>query len=167
MTDDSIEKLGYSYGEAARTTSLGLSSLYELTKAGVIRVVRVGNRAILNGEDVRRVVREGHDPRPRMPPIRRGDEHYRSKAQRSTDQGLARYLWPTPDRQTPGISSAAGRDSEPTAPAAAGGPVAAGCSQPQPSRPVSGSAAGARPRMAPSRRAPPRRPDGDEPPAAA
>lgn len=74
--------IGYSYQEARELTSLGPTSLHALVNAGVIRVAHVGVRAILNGEDVRRVATEGHDPQPRIPPVRRGDEHHRRPRRR-------------------------------------------------------------------------------------
>ena len=63
-----VEKLGYSYREAAFATGLGQTTLYGLVAAKVIRVAHIGDRAILNAADVRKVVEEGYRPSTRTPP---------------------------------------------------------------------------------------------------
>ena len=86
--------------ETALVLNCGKTTVYELRKAGRLKVVPLGARRLFTAESVRRVATEGWEKPTTTPAFRRGAEHYRSKARRDTDQKLAQYLLPTPSGVT-------------------------------------------------------------------
>ena len=50
----SVEKLAYTLGEAAEALTLGRSTVWKLVKAGKLRVVRVGSRALVPVKELQR-----------------------------------------------------------------------------------------------------------------
>jgi hypothetical protein len=84
--------LGYSLKATCRLLGdIGMTTLHTklLDKPGGIRTFRICDRHLCDGEDVRRIAREGFGPQRKTPPVRRGDEHHRSKARRGVDSAPA------------------------------------------------------------------------------
>jgi excisionase family DNA binding protein len=52
-------KLAYSVREFCRETSIGKTMLYELVKAGKIKITKVGTRSIITGPEATRFLKEG------------------------------------------------------------------------------------------------------------
>ncbi|MXO57941.1 helix-turn-helix domain-containing protein [Altererythrobacter salegens] len=51
-----MEKLAYSINEAARTLSLGRTSIYALIAEGRLETFKLGRRTLVKGESIRRLI---------------------------------------------------------------------------------------------------------------
>ena len=55
-----MEKLAYSINEAARTLSLGRTSIYAMIADGKLEAFKFGRRTLVKGDSIRRLV-DGQD----------------------------------------------------------------------------------------------------------
>ena len=69
----------YSVEETKRLLGLGTTTIYQLLKDGALERVKCGTRTLIKGPSVRRLAEEGHTPKPKAPPVRRGPRHRSGK----------------------------------------------------------------------------------------
>jgi len=69
----------YSVEETKRLLGLGTTTIYQLLKDGALERVKCGTRTLIKGPSVRRLAEEGHTPKLKAPPIRRGPRRQASK----------------------------------------------------------------------------------------